>query len=312
MQALRSGPWDVFAYDSLLHTRSPLLRWLYCESHAYEPWAIAGVDERLGEYRFPNVLYVPHDEREAWLDRVFDDVLDVRGQARSIELRFVNEGRRLIQCVRRRDLEGLLYAAPRFLSVGVFKEALTDEALLVLFGQFFPASAAKPLLPALWQPRCLPHFLKFECRALFAAERGDVKGGIARAAHHSRFLLEDTPFHDPQAFAEYLKTLGPKPRSRRLKLLREHRAAIARADRAEATLLALMARFGRHTLDSKLRVHALLRFVRFVATAEELKHVLLVEAARVLRLELDRLKLRIESTDAARLLAVSRRHLARR
>lgn len=296
MQALRWGPWDVFAYDSLLHTVSPLLRWLYAESHAWEPWAITGVEARLGEYRYANVLYVAHDEREAWLDRIFADVVDVRGWARSVELRFRAEGRRLLRALRHRDVETLLVAAPRVLSVGVFKEVLSDDALVVLLGQFFPAEAARPMLPLLWQPRCLPHFLKFELRSLFAAERGDLQGGIRRAAHHSRFLLEDTPFHAPEAFAAHLEALGGRPRARRLKRLREHRAAIARADRAERSLLGLMEQFGRHTLEAKLRVHALLRFVRFVATAEELKHVLLVEAARVLRGELERRGLPIETS----------------
>ncbi len=318
MEALRSGDFDVFAYESLLHTRSPLLRWIYCESHALEPFAAFGASARQGEYRFQNVLWVEHGRREALLDRVFDELVHTPGWARDVERRFADEGRTLLRALgraRRRPtratVDALLRATTRSLSVGVFKEALSDEGLEVFFGQFLPVSRIRPVLPRLWQPRCLPHFLKFELRSLYAAERlqaqraGALQTGIERAAHHSRFLVEDTPFHEPATFLAHLGQLTAtgSPRAARLQRLAEHRRARSRASDAEAAVWRELERFGRHTLDVKLRVHAVLRFVRFVATAEELKHVLTVEAARVCRRVMDALGLPVETTDRDVLLA---------
>lgn len=325
MEALRSGDFDVFAYESMLHTRAPLLRWLYCESHAYEPFAVHGLEARQGEYRFRNVLWVPHAQREALLDDVFDHALDP-AWTRQVERRFDAEGRRLVRALvrTRRDatrdtVTDLLQSAARFLSVGVFKEALSDEGLALLLGQFLPDGRVRPFIPALWQPRCQPHFLTFELRALFALERlqrGEadaLRSGIARAAHHARFLVEDTPFHEPAAFQRHLEELErahPRESPRRLRLERraEHFAARQRADEAEAAVVASLDDFGRHTLGTKLKVHGLLRFVRFLATTEELKHVLLVETARRCRLLMDERGLDLEQTMPAELLdAVSSR-----
>jgi len=314
MEAMRSGDFDVFAYESILHTRSPLLRWIYCESHALEPFAAFGSSARQGEYRFPNVLWVEHRRREALLDRIFGELTSTPGWALDVERRFEGQLWALLRSLgraRRRPtastIDVLLRDTTRYLSVGVFKEALSDEGLEVFFGQFVPASRIRPLLAPLWQPRCVPHFLKFELRALFAAERLQhgrpraLELGIERTAHHSRFLVEDTPFHSPSTFLRHLEELGATAgrrgvRALRLRRLAEHHRARARASRAEAAILDEVERFGRHTLEVKLRLHAMLRFVRFVATAEELKHVLTVEAARICRKVMDSKSLEIEST----------------
>lgn len=313
MEALRAGDFDVFAYESMLHTRAPLLRWLYCESHAFEPFAVHGLEARQGEYRFRNMLWVPHAQREALLDDVFSQAMNP-AWTRQVERRFDAEGRRLLRALvqtrrhaSRATVATLLDAAARFLSVGVFKEALSDEGLALLLGQVLPEGRVRPVIPALWQPRCQPHFLTFELRALFALERlragapNALPTGIARAAHHARFLVEDTPFHEPAAFERHLDELQrahPRrsPRQLRLERRRAHLAARRRADEAEATIVAAMDDFGRHTLATKLKVHGLLRFVRFLATTEELKHVLLVETARRCRLLMDESGLDLEET----------------
>lgn len=316
MEAFSEGDFDVFAYESLLHTRSPLLRWLYCESHAHERFAVDGFETRLGEYRFRNVLVIPHAQREALLDRIFSELSDTPGWAAHAERRFMNEGRtalRLLGAVRRshrptgEQVERLLHATSRFLSLGIFKEAVTNEGLEVLLAQFMPVEGVRELLPQLWQPRCVPHFLKFELRVLAAAERlqrgrpGALAAGIARAAHHSRFLVEDSPAHDPKVFAELLEGLvvqaGPRGvRAHRLKLLAAHHAARRRADAAQRGILAELEAFGRHTLPVKRKVHAWLRFVRFLATGEELKHIVAVECARAMRRLIDQLGLPLDET----------------
>ena len=319
----------------MMHTRSPLLRRIYADSHRHEPWAVMGLDEPLGTYRFDNVLAVARTEREQLLDRIFDDTLNQAGFTRAVELRFSSEVKRQLslrrsvsqatrqsrQLKKSRDpVLQLINSTSKVLSVGVFKEALTDDAIKLLLGQFTATRALTPLLPRLWQPECLPHFLLFELRSLFAAERmlqvgtrRSLRPGIHRAAHHSRFLIEDTPFHEPTAFQAHLETLvsqnggtAASLRAARLQRLAEHRESLARAKGAEQEIIEIVNQFGRLTLTSAVRLRQLIRFIRFLATAEELKHVLAVEAAKTLRMTLDQLKLPIETTGVDELTAALR------
>jgi hypothetical protein len=318
--------WWIWPYATMLYTRSPLLHEIYCESHRLEPWAVRGEASRYGHYAFPNVLYVAAEERSALLTEIGDRLSAGPDYAFSVIDRYSASARRLLERIRaaRRAArpsaalaDELVEEACRVLSSGVFKEALEPTQAEALLARDLPAGAIRDRLLMLYQPLCLPHFLKFELKVLAFAERWclsqdrrAIAGAIAHAAHLSRFFLEDAPLADPEAMRAELERAiercGGDPealRSERRRRLDEHQRAVRDSLAAERDILARMDKVGRYSLATKSTVAALLRFIQFIATLEELKHILTVEAAKALRGVLDRAGLAIESTGRRELLA---------
>ncbi len=329
MQALVRDDHEVFPYRTLLFTSSPLLAELYCESHRFEPWAVTGSAARVGHYTSTAVLYVPFRERRGLKRQVIESLTTDPGYSPATIARVTATARDLVRgLVRARrappdaDTAGrVLRTAAQVLSVGVYKEVLEPDDLLAVLARFMPVEGRRRPVLDLYQPHCLPHYIKFElCARHFAARYAQdpdprwVHAAIARCAHHARFLLEPTEYADPaqmQAHFEHIaRAHGPSPRaiqSSRRSLLQQNRAARQRAFAAESDLLTAWSAAGRATLHSRRLVRGLLRFVRFMATYEELKHILVMQAARAARGWMDELGLDIAATDHAALLSALRR-----
>ncbi len=300
MQPIVYGDDYVYLYASMLYTRSPLLKWLYCESHAWEPWAVRAQEARYGVYRFPNVLYVNRQARDTLLAEIVSRLRSDPSYVAGLARRFEAEARCLPA--------GHLQTVARVLSVGVFKEVFEAPQALDFLSYYLPVEKVEQEVLALYQPACLPHFLKYELKLLFYAEafaRGD-DGAVPRfvryAAHHSRFLLEDTPLHDPAAaraaMAQVVSRCGSPTaiRRERKRLRSRHQAALAGALDAEGRVLGAADEYARMTLRSRLVVQQAIRFIRFIATWEELKHILVVEAAHRFRQTMDARGLDVETT----------------
>lgn len=315
----------VYFYHSMLYTRSPLLKEIYCESHRFEPWAVRGDARRMGYYRFPNVLYVERDVRDRLLSEIGPRVMDDPGYPLAVQARFTAASKELARAIRHTrlgrtgpaDLDRLIGLAARVLSSGVFKEVLEPAHVAGLLSDFIPPETVREALFRLYQPLCLPHFLKLELKLLHFAHRYEESGrdedwvqrAIAQCAHLSKFLLEETELHRPDAMRQKLletvETWGGAEgvRRRRLALLDRHRAAVDAAHTADEEILGCLDRFGRYSLRAKLVVMGLLRFIQFVSTAEEIKHIQVVQAARALYLVMAERGLKVETTGREELLA---------
>jgi hypothetical protein len=311
----------VWPYASMLYSRSPLLQEIYCESHRLEPWSVYGHQTRYGHYPYPRVLYVPEAERAALLAAIPERLLDGPDYAAEVIARHQAAAKRLLGLLGRARrgvvdrwlADELIEETCRVLAAGVFKEALEPAALGALLAEIMPVQALGARLLALYQPLGLPHFIQFELRMLFYARRHAedpdprwIDRAIERCAHLSRFLLEEPPLAQRDRMAAELEQRGREPQAlaaERRQRLEGHRSAVASSLEAERDLLAELDRAGRYTLHTKMTVAALVEFVQFVATFEELKHVLAVEAAKVLRRTIAAAGLPLESVDRERLLA---------
>ncbi|MBI2265938.1 MAG: hypothetical protein HYU64_12315 [Armatimonadetes bacterium] len=303
MQGVRFGNYDVFLYATMLHTTSPLLKEIYCESHRYEPWALYGSPRRVGRYRFPNVLYVEANIREGMLADVWGQLFGkadfTDSLARRYEKSSLNHQRALVAAMRgdwtRKNIADLIAETCRILSCGIFKERFEYTEALGFLALFMPVRNLRDRVLALYQPLCIPHFLKFELKLLYFCERYAEKRDpswitrcIAQCAYLSRFLIEETPYDDPSVMKREMEKVmdqwgsSPQIRDRRLWLLRHHRDAVREALLAERDILQHVDEFGSYSMRSKITVKNCLKFIQFIATFEELKHIYAVQTARVL------------------------------
>ena len=324
MLPVRFGQHSVYLYESMFFTRSPLLKELYCESHRFEPWAVHGDPQATGRYVFRNVLYVNAADRDRLLGDVLRRLESEPAYQSQVEARFREASRRLdrhLVRARRGDhgrdnVAALMDATIRVLSAGIFKEVLEPNPAMAFLAAFMPVEPVRASLLDLYQPLGLPHFLKFELKLLFftrryCEDRRDlwVARCIQQCAHLSKFLLEPTALDDPEAMRakmeEEIAACGGSPDAidrKRRELVRNHERVVERSLLAERDLLQHLAETGTYTLRSKLVVMSCLRFIQFIATYEELKHIQAVQAARALRHVLQGRDLDLETTMRAELL----------
>jgi hypothetical protein len=318
MQGVDVGEHTVFLYDSWLITRSPILKHIYCESHRYEPWAIRGDDDPVGAYPFPGVLYVDALGRRALLAEIRSGLLWSPRFFYDVERRFRHKGRELLGLAHRARrgersvalLEALVRAAGQALSIGALKEVLEPDDVVKLLARFVPLHVARAHVLDLFQPLCMPHFVKVEHAVLCfaeryarsktnAARRGIVRRAIERSAHHARFLLEPTELADRRAMRTRLASEGKNAdaiRARRRALLRRHRRARARSLLAQHSILRAAIEVGPASLHARHTLMALIRMAQLIATWEELKHILCMIAAREIRRMLDDAQLPHDAT----------------
>lgn len=331
MQPLRFRDDDVFLYRSWLFSESPILHDIYCESHRFEPWAVDGSPLRVGRYTSPGVLAVPHLERDELLARIPERLIESPRTVDEWEARFRGAARALI--VRRRALrvalrgrrtnvaaavDRVLESAARVLSVGVLKERLEPEDARLLLRKLVPDSALRTHLLELYQPLCLPHFVKLEAALLDAAARyarartpakraRAVRHAIERHAHHARFVLEETELAAPREMRAQLDALVALHRTARA--LRVERARVLAANaqrrqdamRAARTIKRALLDVGEPTPRARATLAGIVRAIQFVATWEELKHILVMDAARDIRRVLDRVGLPAAGTSVEEL-----------
>jgi len=316
---VRFGRHDVYLYESMFYTRSPLLKELYCESHRFEPWAVNGDPQATGRYVFRNVLYVDAGDRARLLGDVVRRLESEPSYQSQIEARFKEASRRLCRhLVRTRrgdhgpqNVGALMDATVRVLSAGIFKEALEPNPAMEFLAAFMPVGPVRAALLDLYQPLCLPHFLKFELKLLYFARRYRedrderwVSRCIEQCAYLSKFLLEPTPLDDPRAMRAKMEESDP---GKRRELLRNHERVVERSLLAERDILQHLAETGTYTLRSRRVVMNCLRFIQFISTYEELKHVQAVQAARALRRVMEAHRMDLETTMRADLLERLRR-----
>ncbi|MBK7857773.1 MAG: hypothetical protein IPJ65_03930 [Archangiaceae bacterium] len=332
MQSVRHDRFEVFIYESLLDTRCSLLKELYCESHRQEPWAVWGRQAPYGALRFPNVLYVDAAERQRLREAITGQLLEGPGYPFEVERRFRAAGRELLRGLQRlKRARGsprqVFEAAARVLSSGVFKENLEPPQLTAFLAQLMPVAQLSPRLSQLYQPRCLPHPLKQRAQLLFAASRlqgrarprsAQVRAAAARSGYLSDFLMEDGPLDAPEPMARELERLRDEVggSARRLlearrALLERHQRAVGAAQELEREVLSTAAATGASTLRTRRVVLDVLRLVAWLSTAEELKHILSLQAARALRRCVEEKGLSLEHTSLERL-AKSWQRLRRR
>lgn len=317
MLPVRFGRHDVYLYESMFYTRSPLLKELYCESHRFEPWAVNGDPQATGRYVFQNVLYVDAGDRARLLADVLRRLESEPSYEAQVEARFKEASRRLCRHLvrvrrgdhRRENVAALMDATVRVLSAGIFKEVLEPNPAMGFLAAFMPVEPIRASLLDLYQPLCLPHFLKFELKLLYFARRYREDGGAAwvsrcieQCAYLSKFLLEPTPLDDPRAMRAKMEEAADPDRKRQ-ELLQNHERVVERSLLAERDILQHLAETGTYTLRSKRVVMNCLRLIQFISTYEELKHVQAVQAARALRRVMLARRLDLDTTMRADLLA---------
>jgi hypothetical protein len=299
---VRFGRHDVYLYESMFYTRSPLLKELYCESHRFEPWAVNGDPQATGRYVFQNVLYVDAGDRQRLLADVLRRLESEPSYEAQVEARFKEASRRLCRhLVRarrgdhgRENVAALMDATVRVLSAGIFKEVLEPNPAMAFLAAFMPVEPMRASLLDLYQPLCLPHFLKFELKLLYFTRRyredGDSAKWVSRCAEQcaylSKFLLEPTPLDDPDAMRAKMEEEAADPEAidrKRRELVQNHERVVERSLLAERDILQHLAETGTYTLRSRRVVMNCLRLIQFISTYEELKHVQAVQAARALR-----------------------------
>lgn len=322
MQPVRFKDDDVFLYRSWLFSESPILHEIYCESHRFEPWAVDGSPVKAGRYTSEGVLAVPHAERAELLARIPERLVQegprvvdewqarFRGSARALVMRRAAMRARPDESAFLRVMD----AAGRVLSVGVLKERLEPEDARALLLRMVPDRVLREHLLELYQPLCLPHFVKLEAALLFAAHRyararGNksrkrvVRRAIERHAHHARFLLEETELAGARAMRLELERRIDEHGAQGLARERA-RVLKANATRREDSMRsarAIRRAIGDATPRAKATLAAIVRAVQFVSTWEELKHILVMDAARDIRRVLDRVGLPAQGTTSEQL-----------
>jgi hypothetical protein len=337
MQPLRFRDDDVFLYRSWLFSESPILHDIYCESHRFEPWAVDGSPLRAGRYTSPGVLAVAHAERAELLARIPERLIESARTVDEWEARFRHAVRALM--VRRRALrdqpldvgalDRVLESAARVLSVGVLKEKLEPEDARALLVRFVPDRVLRAHLLELYQPLCLPHFVKLEAALLFVAarfarartpakRRAVVRAAIERHAHHARFLLEETELAAASAMRDHIEgamnehgASARALRDARARVLAANAARRADALRAARAIKRALVDAGEPTARARATLAGIVRAIQFVATWEELKHILVMDAARDVRRVLDRVGLPARGTSSDELRAAMRARLLR-
>jgi hypothetical protein len=316
----------VYAYASALHTISPLLKEIYCDSHRREPWAIYGSEKKYGHYIFQNVLYIPVHERQKLLDDIQQLIKTRLDFVEDIIHRYTDCGQKLMRGIvrvksgdhSRKSVKRLIDGTSRFLSCGVFKEVFEYKDALKCLEHFMPVETLFDQVLALYQPLCFPHYLKYEVHLLYfsylyALDKNDcwIHRCIDRSAYLTRFFVEDTPYDNPENMYRGIKKVIEKhdnsPENiinRRKLLLNSHQEAVKQTYKAERDILQLMDEFGNYSLRSKLTVKNILRFIQFIATTEELKHIFTVKTAKIIKPILLKRNLDIGTTTIADLLSI--------
>lgn len=315
----------IFLYATMLHTKAPLLKEIYCESHRYEPWAVCGSERRIGRYVFPNVLYIERSLRDKLLGYIPRQLMEKPDYFDTMERRFRKSvtrfERHLCRAMKedysRENLAGLIEETAKILSSGIFKEVFEYQDAMNFLSAFMPVGSLKEKILALYQPLCIPHFLKFELKMHFFAEQyaSDhdekwVHRCIDKCAHLSCFLIEDSSHDDPGFMKKELEKIidnnddDPQQiRELRISLARRHEDAIIDAIQAESDILQFMDEYGGYTLNSKIIVKNCIKFIQLIATLEELKHIFSVQTAWVMRRVFKKFGMDLEKTDIRGLLS---------
>ena len=315
----------VFLYVTMLHTKAPLLKEIYCESHRYEPWAVYGSERRIGHYVFPNALYIERNLREKLLRDIHLHLREKQDYFDEMYRRFresvIKFERHLFRAVRedysRENLSGLLEETAKILSSGIFKEVFEYKDAMNFLSAFMPVHKLQDRILALYQPLCIPHFLKFELKMHFFAEQFAqdynekwINRCIDQCAHLSCFLIEDSNYDDPDFMRGELEKIiannenDPQQiRELRLSILRRHEDAVIDTIQAESDILQYMDEYGGYTLNSKIIVKNCIKFIQMIATLEELKHIFSVQTAWVIKKVFKKLGMDLEKTDIRSLLS---------
>ncbi len=315
----------VYLYATMLHTRAPLLKEIYCESHRYEPWAVYGSEKRYGRYVFPNVLYIERSLRDKLLRDIHIQLREKPDYFDEMECRYrdsvIKFEKHLFRAVKedysRENLSGLIEETAKILSSGIYKEVFEYQDAMNFLSYFMPVGNLKEKILALYQPLCIPHFLKFELKMHFFAEQFAcdhdekwVHRCIEKCAHLSSFLIEDSNYNDPDYMRNELEKIienndcDPEQiRNLRLSITERHEDAIIDAIQAESDILQFMDEYGGYTLNSKIIVKNCIKFIQLIATLEELKHIFSVQTAWVIRKVFKKLGMDLEKTDIRGLLS---------
>ena len=328
---------QVFIYRTMLFSASPLLQEIYVDSHRFEPWSVLGIPERTGRIPFSRTLYVDDAERRRLLERIPAMLLEdptvadaLLKRVRSDVVKLVSARRAIRTALRTSSFpsnlsditDTVIDGAARILSSGIWKEALAPDAVEALIGMFTPLAPLRPHLLSLYQPLCMPHFLLFESRLLQGAKAyGDSSTQAARnlviaatsdrAAHLARFQLERHALHAPEAMrARLLALLEHHGGTDGVTLaagevLSRHKRAVDDARASGDAVCRVARRYGPSTLRSRRLLAGIVRLVQVVASLEEFKHVLALEAVSTLRTLIERLNLDAETTDRETLLAAT-------
>lgn len=308
----------------MLFTVSPILKEIYCESHRYEPWAVCGNEEKYGEYKFENSLYIKSSLRDELLSHITKELqnspeylwkLINRYKLSSIRLKkyqfLASKGDYSYDNIRK-----LIDETCRVLSCGIFKEVFEPEQAMSVLAAYIPVKDNRDKILSLYQPLCIPHFLKYELKLLYFsekyAEKKDEKwifSSIERNAHFSRFLIEDTPYDNSELMKEQMENViarcGGNPLSvkkERLRLLKHHRETVKNSILAGRDILQAMDDFATYQLRSKIIVNNIIRFIQFIATFEELKHIFTVQTGKIIKDILKKKRMDIEKADIKKLL----------
>ena len=318
MQGIIHGNHYVFLYSTMLHTRASLLKEIYCESHRFEPWAVYGSERRIGRYVFPNVLYIEKNRRKKILNDISTQLLEKPEFYDKLYHRFYKSVIRfewyLFGALRGNHssnvIRGLICETCKILSSGIFKEVFEYNDALNFLSHFIPVENLQNKVLALYQPQCIPHFLKFDLKMHFFAEKLAKEENekwiyrcIDQCAHLSRFLIEDTPYHDPGYMKDELEKIiaandgnPAKIKQQRLNIMQKHGEALQDGIAAEKYILQSMDQFAVYSLRSKIIVTNCIKFIRFIATLEELKHIFSVQTAWALREIYSNFNLDLEET----------------
>lgn len=328
----------VYLYSTWLYSDAPILHGLYAQSHCWEPFAVAGEESRYGRWPFPGALYIPRRERNALLGSIGPSLLAGPGYGAAVRARVEGEARRLLRLLRRMrasragavEVEAALRGAARVLSVGAIKEVLEPEQARALLGHFVPDTVAREQVLFLYQPLCLPHYTKVEAAVLWHASRyvaarsprlaqKEVRACVDRVAHHARFLLEPTHLAARGAMRALLEERagghGRSPQrllAARRQVLRHNARAREASVRAAQTLLRAHVALGPATLEGRRTFMELVRFIQWMATWEELKHILVMDAVREVRRVMDRHQVPHTATLETLLAALAQRRSTRR
>ena len=324
MQSVPYKDYQVFLYESMFHTRSPLLKEIYCESHRYEPWAVHGKNQKCGRYLFRNILYIENDVRNSLLNDIHKELHENSEYVEKLLKRFKKSSKNLQKHLfyakkgdySRKNIKAMIEETAKMLSSGIFKEIFEYREAMNFLSNYMPADSLRNSLLLLYQPLCIPHYLKYELKLLFftekyAEDRNEkwILRCISQCAYLTRFLIEDTPFDNPSSMKKemekIIKNCGNDInaiKEKRDNLRENHMRAIKDALKAEHDILEAMNNYGSYSLRTKIIVKNCIKFIQFIATLEELKHIFAVQTAKALKDVLKKYRLRIEKADIKDLL----------
>ncbi len=262
------------------------------ESHRFAPWAVDGSPLRMGRYTSPGVLAIPSAERAELLARIPERLMESARTVDEWDARFRGAARALV--VRRRALrdhalqvgalDRVIASAARVLSVGVLKEKLEPEEARALLVRFVPERVLRAHLLDLYQPLCLPHFVKLEAALLFVASRSArartptarrrvVREAIERHAHRARFLLEETELASTREMRAQIEramqehgATSKALRAARARVLAANAARREDAQRSARAIKSALGDVGEPTARARATLAGIVRAIQLVAT----------------------------------------------